>query len=120
MPGIDHKSCYGTMFPDRSRAGDRGRLAGKVFALTLVGPVGLLPRTRQVEVDMGQWDDCLECPEFDDLLQVLHGQAGTRNPCKRLILRSRNLLYQYQKILAGHEDLIRLAGKEICVGLTNR
>jgi len=53
------------MLPDRveGRAGETYR--GKGMLLTVVASAGLGPATRRVDVDPGEWDDCLRCPEFD-------------------------------------------------------
>ena len=40
------------------------RMKGKVFSFEL-DAVGLARSDRLVKADLEEWDDCLECPEFD-------------------------------------------------------
>lgn len=65
MDTQSHKACYGTMLPARveGRAGETYH--GKAMSLTVVAPGGLGPAPRRVEVDTAEWDDCLQCHEFD-------------------------------------------------------
>jgi hypothetical protein len=70
MTAVEHKTCYGAMFPSTSRAPNDPRTWGKVFSFVLVGPCGMLPRTRQVEVNRPQWDACVQCPEFDNCYRL--------------------------------------------------
>ena len=70
MTTVEHKTCYGTMFPASASAARDPRTGGKVFSFALVGPVGVFPRKRRVEVNRVEWDDCLSCPEFDSCYRL--------------------------------------------------
>lgn len=61
-----HKPCYGTMFPH----GQRHHIEGKVFKLSEVGPVGMMVRSRVLETDLAEWDDCRSCEEFSHCYQL--------------------------------------------------
>jgi hypothetical protein len=61
----DHKKCYGGMFPSvLSWEADRVN-SGKVFSFEIVRAGGTFVSRRRVATDMPEWDDCLECPEFE-------------------------------------------------------
>jgi hypothetical protein len=70
MPQIEHKACYGTMFPEPLRARGGPRAAGKVFSLRLVPAGGVVGPDCRVEVNRGEWDDCLWCPEFESCYKL--------------------------------------------------
>ena len=59
-----HKDCYGTMFHDSLHFSTNEKMQGKVFSFEL-NSAGLTRATRDVQVDIVQWNDCLACPEFD-------------------------------------------------------
>jgi len=65
MTAAEHKPCYGTMFPIGGPLNSEPPRLGKVFALEAVTPVGMMPQRRVVRTNLGQWDDCRACPEFD-------------------------------------------------------
>jgi len=65
MTQTTHKECFGTMFPDVLHIENDQPQRGKVFSLRLERAGGLWRRNREVAADIEQWDDCLECPEFD-------------------------------------------------------
>lgn len=60
MSKISHKKCYGTMLPTGSHHDHQG----KSLSLNDTTPMGMMPPHRVVHVDMEQWDDCIQCPEF--------------------------------------------------------
>jgi len=60
----EHKSCYGTMFHDTLHFAANEEMKGKVFSFEL-DTAGLARSDRQVMAKIEEWDDCLECPEFD-------------------------------------------------------
>ena len=60
----EHKPCYGTMFHDTLHFDTNQAMKGKVFSFEL-DSMGLGRSDRLVKADITQWDDCLECPEFD-------------------------------------------------------
>ena len=70
MTAVEHKSCYGTMFPSSASSASDPRTGGKVFSFTLVGVCGMMPRRRHVEVNRAEWDDCVDCPEFDSCYRL--------------------------------------------------
>ena len=60
----EHKACYGTMFHDTLHFMANQSMKGKVFSFEL-DTMGLARSDRQVKADIAEWDDCLECPEFN-------------------------------------------------------
>ena len=60
----EHKTCYGTMFHDTLHFNTNRAMKGKVFSFEL-DSMGLGRSDRQVKASITEWDDCLECPEFD-------------------------------------------------------
>ena len=60
----EHKSCYGTMFHDTLHFTVNKAMKGKVFSFEL-DTIGLSRSDRVVKVDIAEWDDCLDCSEFD-------------------------------------------------------
>ncbi|HNO80315.1 MAG TPA: hypothetical protein PKN33_19880 [Phycisphaerae bacterium] len=65
MTDKQHKECYGTMFPDALHYQSDRMMSGKVFAFEMDTAGGLYRSDRKMKVNMKEWDDCLECPEFD-------------------------------------------------------
>ena len=67
MDRQEHKDCYGTMFPDALHFRNNEPNAGKVFAFELDGTVGLgaVRTARKFSANIEEWDDCLQCPEFE-------------------------------------------------------
>ena len=59
-----HKSCYGTMFHETLHFEENLPMRGKVFSFEL-DRTGLARSSRRIGADMDQWDDCLDCEEFD-------------------------------------------------------
>lgn len=76
MSSIKHKPCYGTMLPHGQ---PRHHIDGKVFKLHEVGPVGMMVRTRVVETDITEWDDCRNCEEFQHCYQLCIARIATEN-----------------------------------------
>ena len=60
----NHKACYGTMFHETLHFKDNVAMRGKVFSFEL-DRIGLGRSNRQIGTDMSEWDDCLDCQEFD-------------------------------------------------------
>ena len=59
-----HKDCYGTMFHDILHFRTNEEMGGKVFGFELDSS-GLGRTERSVTANVAEWDDCLQCPEFD-------------------------------------------------------
>lgn len=59
-----HRNCYGTMFHDSLHYSVNEKMQGKVFSFEL-NSAGLARSARTFQSDIGQWDDCLACFEFD-------------------------------------------------------
>ena len=70
MTGIEHRACYGEMFPNFRHAAGAWKTDGKVFHLSVVGPSGMLPPARHVEMDRDAWDECYRCPDFDSCYKL--------------------------------------------------
>ena len=64
MTKRDHKPCYGTMFHEVLHIQENTQMKGKVFAFEL-DRKGLARSDRTIKADIDEWDDCLECEEFD-------------------------------------------------------
>ena len=60
----NHRTCYGTMFHDSLEFEINKEMKGKVFSFEL-DSLGLARSDRVVKTDIGEWDDCIECVEFD-------------------------------------------------------
>ena len=71
----DHKACYGTMFHDTLHFEPNKEMKGKVFSFEL-GSMGLGRSSRLVKVEIAEWDDCLECPEFDHCYKLCMAQLA--------------------------------------------
>ncbi len=67
MSVTSHKPCYGTMFPYGQ---PHPEVDGKAFKLRRVGSVGMVARSRVVETDLAEWDDCRACHEFQHCYQL--------------------------------------------------
>ncbi len=67
MTSTSHKPCYGTMFPHGQ---PRYHIDGKVFKLHQVGSIGVAARSRVVDTDLAEWDDCRACEEFEHCYQL--------------------------------------------------
>ena len=67
MELLNHKHCYGTMFPDALHFRSNEPSAGKVFSFEVDSTVGMgaVRTDRKLSVNLAEWDDCLECPEFE-------------------------------------------------------
>ena len=76
MPENNHKKCYGAMFPS-ILPGEADRIAsGKVFSFEIARAGGMLVAHRKVAADMREWNDCLECPEFDHCYKFCTGRLA--------------------------------------------
>jgi len=71
----EHKSCYGAMFPAVSRFSDEKGMSAKVLSLGVRTPVGVVPRRRKVTVNLEEWNDCLECLEFERCYKLCMGSV---------------------------------------------
>lgn len=57
------KHCFGTIFPDISKASIKHDMAGKVFSLHIES-VGAVHAHPQLVADMENWEDCQRCEYF--------------------------------------------------------
>lgn len=60
-----HRDCYGRMFPDVLHLHSDAPVSGKVFLVLLERAGGLLRSNRAIVADRDEWDECLQCPDFD-------------------------------------------------------
>jgi hypothetical protein len=74
MSGSTHKECYGTMFPDALHFTTNHPVRGKVFSYELDQAGGMMQSDRSTSFDIGQWDDCLACPEFEHCYKLCLGR----------------------------------------------
>ena len=65
----EHKSCYGTMFHDTLHFDTNQAMKGKAFSFELKS-IGLARSDRLVKANIAEWDDCLECPEFNHCYEL--------------------------------------------------
>jgi hypothetical protein len=71
-----HKKCYGKMFPSVLPP-EAGRVvSGKVFTYELVRAGAMLVSQRKAAANMAEWDDCLQCPEFDPCHKLSAGRLA--------------------------------------------
>jgi len=64
MSTHNHKACYGTMFHETLHFQENAVMRGKVFSFEL-DRIGLGRSNRLAGADMAEWDDCLDCEEFE-------------------------------------------------------
>lgn len=76
MASIDHKACYGGMFPDPLHPENDRRQKGKVFSYVLSTAGGFIRSDRSVTADIAEWDDCRQCPEFAHCYQLCMGKLA--------------------------------------------
>ncbi|MEQ8789831.1 MAG: hypothetical protein RIC55_26290 [Pirellulaceae bacterium] len=62
----ERRACYGKMFPDVLHLQNDRPQHGKVFSVVLERAGGLWRSNRQVTADMSEWDECRECPLFEE------------------------------------------------------
>ena len=51
-------------------------VSGKVFSFEIVRAGGMLVSQRRVATNMQEWNDCLECPEFDHCYKLCTGRLA--------------------------------------------
>ncbi len=64
MTTAHHPACYGTLFPDVLRLPEDRKASGKVFTVLLERAGGMFRSACSVTADLGQWDQCQQCPDF--------------------------------------------------------
>ncbi len=62
---VDHKECYGSIFPKVKSHTPNNHEAGKVFKVDQKKSGGLWSFGEKLDVDIEEWDDCLQCHEFE-------------------------------------------------------
>ncbi len=67
MNSVEHKHCFGSIFPDHIQGVER---QGKVFSLCIDAPPGTMRCHPHIETDIRQWDDCRQCPEFESCYRL--------------------------------------------------
>ena len=68
MSKQQHKPCYGTMFHETLHFRENTPMRGKVFTFELER-AGLVRSGRSIGANLSEWDDCLECEEFQHCYQ---------------------------------------------------
>ena len=78
MERLQHKECYGTMFPDALHFRSNEPNAGKVFSFELDSTPGMgaVRCGRKFSADIEEWDDCLQCPEFEHYYKLCMGKMA--------------------------------------------
>jgi hypothetical protein len=65
MSEIQRHQCFGTMFPDVLHLPLGKPASGKVFSVLLKPGEGIMRSKRSMTADLDEWDECVQCPEFD-------------------------------------------------------
>ncbi len=76
MPTTTHKPCYGEMFPDAIHFEQDKSMKGKVFSYELDTAGGMFRGRRKFAADAKEWDDCLQCQEFDGCHKLSMGKMA--------------------------------------------
>ena len=77
----NHKSCYGQMFPDLSNVAPNRHTEGKAFRAQIKA-FGVAIAEQTIEADIGQWDDCRHCPEFEHCWRLCMSRAVLQSNLK--------------------------------------
>jgi hypothetical protein len=77
MSQIEHKQCFGKMFPDDLHLRSNVPNEGKVFAVRIESVGGIMPARsdRTIDMNIEEWDDCQQCPEFDSCYKLCVGKV---------------------------------------------
>lgn len=70
MNKVDHKECFGTMFPDTLHLRTNQECKGKVFSARLETASGWIRSGERIDADIEEWDDCRQCSEFTSCFQL--------------------------------------------------
>jgi hypothetical protein len=76
MPQNDHKKCYGAMFPSILSAEADKIVSGKVFSFEIVRAGGMIVSHRKVAANTQEWNNCLDCPEFEHCYKLCTGRLA--------------------------------------------
>jgi hypothetical protein len=76
VPQDNSKPCDGTMFPSILSAQADRVVSGKVFSFEIVRSGGTFVSHRNVAVNRREWDDCLDCPEFEHCYKFRTGRLA--------------------------------------------
>jgi hypothetical protein len=77
-----HKKCYGTMFPPILHAETDKPMSGKVFTFEVKRAGGTFVSQRRVSTNAKEWDDCLQCPEFEHCYKFCMGRLALETAVK--------------------------------------
>jgi len=70
MSRTEHRECFGTMFPDDLHLRNDVPNEGKVFTVRMDLAGGMMRSDRSIDIDIEQWDECQQCPEFDSCYKL--------------------------------------------------
>lgn len=62
---MNHRECYGNMFPSVNSPRTDVPLRGKVFTAELDRAGGMAIATRHTGVDLDAWKECVACEAFE-------------------------------------------------------
>ena len=65
MTRQDHRDCFARMLPDIPGDEMLASSAGKAFTWTSKPSGGLAAPDKKIDFDLGAWDECRACEEFD-------------------------------------------------------
>jgi hypothetical protein len=74
MDPINHKDCYGAMFPDTLHVENDRPLRGKVFICQLLTAGGTFRSDRKVTADVAAWDECVACKDYEHCYRLSLGK----------------------------------------------
>jgi hypothetical protein len=67
---MNHKECYGTLFPSVNSPPTGQPIRGKAFGIELRRAGGMMIASRRTDVDLDQWDECVACEEFPNCYKL--------------------------------------------------
>ncbi len=70
VPINAHPQCYGAMFPSVLTLPEDRPASGTVFTVVLKRAGGMWRSNRSVMADLGRWDECLQCDDFEDCYKL--------------------------------------------------
>ena len=62
---MTREHCYGNLFPTRTSPRTDMTVRGKAFSAELRRAGGMMIASRRADVDLDEWQKCLDCEAFD-------------------------------------------------------
>ena len=70
MSKVEHKKCFGAMFPEDLHLQTDQPSKGKVFSAVMHRAGGMWRIGERIQADIAEWDDCQQCPEFESCYKL--------------------------------------------------